>query len=66
MSTDKIDEMLEGIKAISGFIDKPDRQAYYLCETKQIPAFKLANKWHMRKSSYRRRIEELERSGGAA
>jgi hypothetical protein len=54
------EDMAEGVEEIALVIGKSKRQTYHLCETKQIPAFKLAGKWHMRRSTYRKYIEALE------
>jgi hypothetical protein len=54
------DDTMEGIEAIADHIGKPKRKAYYLAETGQIPAFKLAGKWHMRRSTYAAHIARLE------
>ena len=53
-------DILEGVDAIAAHIGKRRRPTYYLCETRQIPAFKLAGKWHMRKSTYAAHIARLE------
>lgn len=53
-------DTLEGIDAIAVHLGKPRRRVYYLCEKRQIPAFKLAGKWHMRKSTYAAHIARLE------
>jgi len=54
------DDTMEGIEAIANHIGKPKRKVYYLAETGQIPAFKLAGKWHMRRSTYEAHITRLE------
>jgi hypothetical protein len=54
------DDMLIGIVQIADYLRKPQRQAYYLCEKHYIPAFKLAGKWHLRKSTYVAHIVQLE------
>jgi len=48
------------MKEIAGHIGKTIRKAYYLCETGQIPAFKLADQWHLRPSTYATFIAHLE------
>jgi hypothetical protein len=53
-------DTLEGIEAIAGYIGKSQRRVYYLCETRQIPVFKLGGKWHLRKSTYAAHIARLE------
>jgi hypothetical protein len=57
---DDPDDLLEGCKEIAEFIRKPERTAYYWCASAQLPAFKMGGKWHMRKSRWRRHVEELE------
>jgi len=54
------EDTLEGIEAIADHIGKSKRKAYYLAETRQIPVFKMAGKWHMRKSTYAAHIARLE------
>jgi len=68
MSKSARSDMLVGVGQISDHIEKEKRETYYLCETRQIPAFKLANKWHMRQSTYaayiaRREAEVMARDG---
>jgi hypothetical protein len=36
------------------------KETGYLLGTNQLPAFKLAEKWHMRKSRYLKYLEEQE------
>jgi len=57
---DIANDTLEGIDAIAEHLGKPRRRVYYLCETRQIPAFKLGGKWHLRKSTYAAHIARLE------
>lgn len=54
------DDMLRGTTAIAAHLRESVRRAQYLLETRQIPAFKVGDRWHMRPSAYRRFIEELE------
>jgi hypothetical protein len=54
------DDTHEGVAAIAALINKSERQVYYLCETGQIPAFKLGGKWHLRESTYREHLRRLE------
>lgn len=61
------DDTVAGAAAIAIHIGKTVRQAFYLCETGRIPAFKLGNIWHLRKSTYAKHIERLENHvGGTA
>ena len=55
-----VDDTVEGAVAIAAYLGKSHRQAQHLLECKLLPAFKIGNKWHMRKSTYRRFIERLE------
>jgi hypothetical protein len=60
------DDTLGGAAEISSYIGKTVRQTQRLLETKQIPAFKLGGRWHMRKSTYQTHIERLEASARIA
>ena len=62
------DDTLQGVEEIARHIRKTPRQVYHLCETRQIPAFKLGGKWHLRKSTYAADIarREAEAMGSAA
>jgi hypothetical protein len=53
-------DTLSGASAIAAFLGKTERQTNHLLEKRQIPAFKLGGRWHMRKSTYRSHIERLE------
>lgn len=53
-------DTLQGAVAIAGFLGKTERQANYLLEKRQLPAFKLAGRWHMRRSTYAAHIAKLE------
>lgn len=53
-------DMLVGVEAIAKALRTSTRRAYYLCETRQIPAFKLGGRWHLRPSAYRAHIARLE------
>ena len=56
------DDILRGAKAIAVFIGATERQAFYKCERRHVPAFKEGDQWCMRKSRYLRDIEEKEDS----
>jgi hypothetical protein len=58
--------MIEGVAAIAAYVGKTERQTHWLVEKKQLPAFKIGNRWHMRKSTYAAFIERLEASSVAA
>jgi hypothetical protein len=53
-------DTLEGAAAIAAFLGKSERQTNYLLEKRQIPAFKLGGKWHMRKSTFAAFVQRLE------
>jgi hypothetical protein len=53
-------DTLAGATEIAEFIGKTVRQTQHLLETKQLPAFKLGGRWHMRQSKCVARIEQLE------
>ena len=60
------DDTLEGASEIAAFTGKTVRQTTHLLETKQIPAFKIGGRWHMRKSTYTAFIARLERDNANA
>lgn len=53
-------DMLEGVEQIAAYLNKSPRKTYYLCETKQIPAFKMGGKWHLRPSAFIKHVERRE------
>jgi len=53
-------DTLEGASQIAGFLGKPVRAVNHLLETRQLPAFKIGQRWHMRKSTYRAWVERKE------
>ena len=56
------DDLLHGANSIASFIGDPPRTVYHLLETGQLPgAFKLGNRWCLRKSTFLRNIAALER-----
>ena len=56
------DDLLRGAKPIGSFIGQPTRTVYHLLETGQLPgAFKLGDRWCLRKSTFTRNIGALER-----
>ena len=58
---DLASDLLKGAQAIGNFIGEARTQTYYMLEKGEIPgAFKLNGKWRLRKSRWRRYIEELE------
>lgn len=58
-------DILEGAASIAAFTGKTIRQANYLLETGQLPAFKIGRTWHMRRSTFHRHIERLEAAAQA-
>jgi hypothetical protein len=59
-------DILEGAAAIAAHTGKTLRQAHYLLETGQLPAFKIGKVWHMRRSTFQRHIEQLEAAAQVA
>jgi hypothetical protein len=53
-------DTIEGTSGIAQFIGKTERQVTHLIETNCLPVFKLGGRWHMRKSTYRGFIANLE------
>lgn len=49
------DDLLRGVAEIAEHIGESERRVYYLCECGHIPAFKIGNGWHARKSALDRR-----------
>jgi len=60
------DDLIEGAENIGAHYGKGPRWAYPRLEKGEIPGFKLAGKWHSRRSSIRADIERRERGGGAS
>jgi hypothetical protein len=53
-------DTLQGAAAIAAFLGKTERQTNHLLEKKQIPAFKLGGRWHMRKTTFAAYVQRLE------
>ena len=53
-------DILRTAKKIADALNCSERQSYYLCETGQIPAFKIGNIWHARWSTLERFMAERE------
>ena len=47
-------DILKGASEIAEFIGENRRRVFYLCETQQIPAFKIGAIWHARRSALNR------------
>jgi hypothetical protein len=61
--TDRLgDDLIVGTARIGEEIGRTRRQAQHLIDTREIPAFKLAGKWATRRSTLRKRLEELEQA----
>ena len=63
------DDLLVGAEAIGAFWGCSKRRAFYMCERKNIPAFKIGRVWHARKSTliaHVRRLEGVERDDANA
>jgi hypothetical protein len=59
-------DTLQGAAAIAVFLGKTARQTNHLLEKKQIPAFKLGGRWHMRKTTFAAYVQRLEAEGMSA
>jgi hypothetical protein len=59
-------DTLQGAAAIAVFLGKTERQTNHLLEKKQIPAFKLGGRWHMRKTTCAAYVQRLEAEGMSA
>jgi len=53
-------DVLSGATEIAKFLAEPIRRVHYLLERRQLPAYKIGTRWHMRRSTYHRFIEQLE------
>jgi hypothetical protein len=61
------DDMLRGCAAIAGWLGEPEPRVERNLSRKTIyPAFKMGGLWHMRKSTYRRRVKQLEEEAAAS
>lgn len=60
------DDLLNGVKAISGFIGEPVRRTNYLLETNRLPAGKIGARWVASKTRLRQFYAELTAGGRAA
>jgi hypothetical protein len=54
------DDVLRGAPAISKYRNEPERRTNYLLEKRIIPAYKIGDRWEMRKSTHRKFIADLE------
>ena len=59
-SDDIAEDTLRGAAKIAAHIGDNERRVNYLLEQGRLPAFKIGRCWHMRKSTYRKFINELE------
>ncbi len=57
---DLADDLLEGADEIAAFMGWNRRRVFYAAERKLIPIFRVGNRLSARKSSLRKRIEDLE------
>ena len=56
------EDIVRGAPKIAAFIGQSARAVYHQLENGQVPgAFKMANRWCLRKSTYERHIAALER-----
>ena len=54
-------DMCNGVEEIAEFTGEKIRATYHQCANGQLPAFKFAGQWRMRKSAYLELVERLER-----
>jgi hypothetical protein len=68
MTVDLSDDLLEGVRAIGTFTGMTPRRLFYLAETRQLPIFKVGNRWCALRSALRAHFTALsqERSGTTA
>ena len=59
-------DLIRSAKGIAEALNCSVRQARYLCETSQIPVFKIGSRWHARRATLERFIEEREAAALAA
>jgi excisionase family DNA binding protein len=62
MAVKLADDLLDGADEIARFTGWSKRRVFYLLERKQIPAFKVGNKWCARGSTLTEYIAKLERA----
>ncbi len=60
MNDDLADDLLDGAAEIGAFMNWNQRRVFYAAEHNLIPIFRIGNRLCARKSSLRRRIEDLE------
>ena len=54
------DDLIGGVKAIAKHTGEAERRTYYMLERGLLPAFKIGDRWYMRKSKYLAMIAKLE------
>ena len=59
-------DLIRSTKNIGEVLNCSARQAQYLCETSQIPVFKIGSIWHARRATLERFIEDREAAALAA
>jgi hypothetical protein len=60
MSERLADDLIVGTARIGEEIGRTRRQAQHLIDRREIPAFKFAGKWAIRRSTLRKHFERLE------
>jgi excisionase family DNA binding protein len=65
MAVKLADDLLDGADEIARFTGWSKRRVFYLLEQKQLPAFKVGNKWCARRSTLTEHIQKLERGEAA-
>lgn len=59
-------DLIRSTKGIAEALGCSARQARYLCETSQIPVFKIGSRWHARRATLERFLEDREKAALAA
>ena len=59
-------DLIRSAKGIAEALNCSVRQARYLCETSQIPVFKIGSIWHARRATLERFLEDREKTALAA
>jgi hypothetical protein len=54
------DDVLHGADQIAGYTGLTKRQIYYANETRQLPIFRFCGQLTMRKSTYKRCLDQLD------
>ena len=60
------DDLLVGAAEIGKFFGADQRRAFYLLQTRQVPAFKIGRLWHARRSTLLKFTEDQEQARAPA